>query len=137
MNEDKSGPDIPLWKLERYLIGELPPAEMARIDKLKSQDPEVADWIKALQAEHADLKASHPTESMADGIRDRLNGPSGAGNRGAAQSGRTAQGGRRHVRREVIGEPVGDQGQQQHQGEGRGEQGVAPSRSQAFAEALP
>src|SRR6187402_1024564 len=35
MNEGKSGPEIPLWKLERYLIGELAPAEMARIDKLK------------------------------------------------------------------------------------------------------
>lgn len=78
MNEGKSGPEIPLWKLERYLIGELPPAEMARIDKLKAEDPEVAEWIKALQAEHADLKASHPTRRMAEGILDRLNGPTGA-----------------------------------------------------------
>ena len=74
MNEGKSGPEIPLWKLERYLIGELTPAEMARIDELKAQDPEVASWIKALQAEHADLKASHPTDRMAGGIWNRLNG---------------------------------------------------------------
>lgn len=88
MNEGKSGPVIPLWKLERYLIGELPPAEMARIDKLKAEDPEVAEWIKALQAEHADLKASHPTGRMADGIRDRLNGP--APRHGQASQGRRA-----------------------------------------------
>lgn len=78
MNEGKSGPEVPLWKLERYLIGELPPAEMARIEKLKFQDPEVAEWIKALQAEHADLKASHPTERMISGINERLNGPADA-----------------------------------------------------------
>lgn len=80
MNEGKSGPEIPLWKLERYLIGELPPAETARIDELKAQDPEVAAWIKALQAEHADLQASHPTERMAGGIWNRLNGNPGARN---------------------------------------------------------
>jgi hypothetical protein len=77
MNEGKSGPEIPLWKLERYLIGELPPAEMARIDKLKAEDPEVAEWLKALQAEHADLKASHPTERMSGAIWNRLESRTG------------------------------------------------------------
>ncbi len=109
MNEGKSGPEIPLWKLERYLIGELPPAEMARVDKLKAEDPEVAEWIKALQAEHADLKASHPTERMVEGIRERLNGPSGAGNGRAAQNGHALQNGRAtQSGRPTLWERIGD-----------------------------
>lgn len=114
MNEGKSGPEIPLWKLERYLIGELPPAEMARVEKLIAEDPELAEWLKALRAEHADLKASHPTERMAEGIRERLNGPSGAGTGRAAQGGRSQDGrstrGRRAAQgwRPTLWERIGD-----------------------------
>jgi hypothetical protein len=65
-------PAVPLWKLERYLLRELPASELERIDKLKSADPELASWIKALETEHADLAASHPTGVMAGRIRNKL-----------------------------------------------------------------
>jgi hypothetical protein len=72
MKEGNNEPVIPLWKLERFLIGELPPEEMARIEKLRAEDPDLADWIRALQAEHADLQASHPTGMMAGRIWNKL-----------------------------------------------------------------
>lgn len=72
MKEGNNDPVIPLWKLERFLIGELPPEEMARIERLRTEDPDVAEWIRALQAEHADLRASHPTGMMAGRIRNKL-----------------------------------------------------------------
>jgi hypothetical protein len=72
MKPGKSESEIPLWKLERYLIGELPAQEMERIDKLKAADPELAGWLKALEAEHADLQATHPTGRMAGRIWNKL-----------------------------------------------------------------
>ncbi|MDB5106482.1 MAG: ActD [Fibrobacteres bacterium] len=71
---DPGRPDsgIPLWKLERYLIGELPPAEMERISGLEGSDASVAGWLRALRAEHADLQASHPTGRMAGRIWNKL-----------------------------------------------------------------
>lgn len=72
MSEEKFASKVPLWKLERYLIGELPPVEMDRISKLKAVDPDVADWLRALEAEHADLQASCPTGHMAGRIWNKL-----------------------------------------------------------------
>jgi hypothetical protein len=90
MKQGNDDPVVPLWKLERFLIGELPPEEMARIEKLRTEDPKVAEWLRALQAEHADLQASHPTGIMAGRIWNKLKAEPG-GVRGA----RGADGGAR------------------------------------------
>lgn len=71
-NSRESEPAIPLWKLERYLLRELPPAELERIDKLKTLDPDLAGWLRALDAEHADLQSAHPTGHMAGRIWNKL-----------------------------------------------------------------
>lgn len=72
MKPGKSESEFPLWKLERYLIGELPAPEMKRIAELQAADPELAGWLRALEAEHADLQASHPTGRMAGRIWAKL-----------------------------------------------------------------
>jgi len=72
-------PGVPLWKLERYMLGELPASEMERIGGLRESDPAVATWIEALEAEYSDLKNMHPTGRMAGRIWNRLCGPSGRG----------------------------------------------------------
>jgi hypothetical protein len=72
MKKPEGHPDFPVWKLERYLLGELPAPEMERISGLKETDPVLAEWIQALQAEHRDLAEMHPTGRVAGRIWNRL-----------------------------------------------------------------
>ncbi|MDB5049633.1 MAG: ActD [Fibrobacteres bacterium] len=72
MKKSDGHPDFPVWKLERYLLGELPAPEMERISRLKETDPALAEWIRALEAEHADLAEMHPTGRVAGRIWNRL-----------------------------------------------------------------
>lgn len=72
MKYGQSTPAISLWKLERYLLGELPPAEIDRIGGLLAKDAVLADRFKALEAEYADLQAAHPTGRMAGGVWNKL-----------------------------------------------------------------
>jgi hypothetical protein len=65
-------PDFPVWKLERYLLGELPASEMERIDARRKTDAELAEWIEAVRAEHRDLADMHPTGRAAGRIWNRL-----------------------------------------------------------------
>jgi hypothetical protein len=65
-------PDFPVWKLERYLLGELPASEMERIDARRKTDSELAEWIEAVRAEHRDLAEMHPTGRVAGRIWNRL-----------------------------------------------------------------
>jgi hypothetical protein len=60
------------WKLERYLLGELPPAELRRIEEGLRADPSLAEALDRLKAQHAALAAAHPSGRMAAGIRRRL-----------------------------------------------------------------
>ncbi len=45
---------------------------MERIDRLKAEDADLADWLRALQAEHEDLQAAHPTGRMSGRIWNKL-----------------------------------------------------------------
>jgi hypothetical protein len=65
-------PGIPMWKLERYLLGELPAEEMARIAAQEKSDPAVLEWLGALRAEYRDLEAQHPTGRVAGRIWNKL-----------------------------------------------------------------
>lgn len=72
MKKPDGHPDFPVWKLERYLLGELPAEELARIGKLRKTDPVLAEWLRALEAEHEDLAQMHPTGRVAGRIWNRL-----------------------------------------------------------------
>ncbi|HKP94147.1 MAG TPA: hypothetical protein VJ385_00180 [Fibrobacteria bacterium] len=72
MKKPEGHPDFPVWKLERYLLGELPAAEMERIRALRETDEDLAAWIRALEAEYRDLEEMHPTGRVAGRIWNRL-----------------------------------------------------------------
>ena len=60
------------WKLERFLLGELPPADLRRIEEGLRADPSMAEALERLKAHHAALAAAHPSGRMAAGIKRRL-----------------------------------------------------------------
>lgn len=62
----------PDWKLERYLLGELPAAEARRLEADREGDADLARRVQSLAAEHQALRASHPAGPMAAGIARRL-----------------------------------------------------------------
>ena len=62
---------IPEWKLERFVLGELPPPEMERIRKAAESDPAVHRRLQQLQDSNQDILEQYPPESMAAGIRER------------------------------------------------------------------
>lgn len=85
--DDKARPDAwPDWKLERYLLGELPPDSAAGLEARLGSDPDLGRRLAALRAEHAALRAAHPTAGMAAGIarRLRLSDPAGSRSRQAS-----------------------------------------------------
>jgi hypothetical protein len=71
-SQGPDGSEVPDWKLERFLIGELPEAEAGRIEVLLTGDPALAQRLEALISEHQALKAGHPAQAMAQGIAARL-----------------------------------------------------------------
>lgn len=79
MNKPDGHPEFPVWKLERFLLGELPAAEMERIRAAQETDPSLASWIQALQAEYRDLETAHPTGRVAGRIWNRLRVPARTG----------------------------------------------------------
>lgn len=60
------------WKLERYLLGELPADEMRALKARIDSDPVCAQSLEALRAELGALEAAHPAATMAEGIARRL-----------------------------------------------------------------
>lgn len=76
---DPTRPPVPDWKLERFLVGELPEGESGRIEVRLTSDPELARRLEALLSEHQALKSVHPPEAMAMGIAARLRRAEGPG----------------------------------------------------------
>lgn len=70
----KTNPDsaIPLWKLERYLLGELPREEMVRIRKQLDEDSGLQSRLEDLKKQYAQLDAAHLSGEMIQGIRNKL-----------------------------------------------------------------
>ncbi|MDR3012949.1 MAG: hypothetical protein LBU70_07040 [Chitinispirillales bacterium] len=56
---------VPDWKLERYLLGELPTKEMEAIRKLEEADVKLRERIAELRENNAELLAKYPPEFMA------------------------------------------------------------------------
>jgi len=63
---------IPAWKLERFLLGELPEREMSAIRRQARDCPEIARAIEALRQSDADLRRRLPSEEFVPRIEARL-----------------------------------------------------------------
>lgn len=63
---------IPLWKLERFQLGELPGQEMERIRRQIDENPDLQFQLEDLRKQYADLDNSYPSGEMIRGIRSRL-----------------------------------------------------------------
>ncbi len=62
---------IPEWKLERYLLGELPPAQMKKMEKLISADGGLKARLRELEASNRAILERYPADDMARYIRTR------------------------------------------------------------------
>lgn len=56
---------LPEWKLERYALGELPPAELRQIGARIAQDPLLRERLEALRRSNRDLLEQYPPAWMA------------------------------------------------------------------------
>ncbi len=59
------------FELERYLLGELPPADAERVRRAASEDPAVAARLTALEASNAAILAAHPPAEVARLVEGR------------------------------------------------------------------
>jgi hypothetical protein len=63
------------WKLERYLLGELPPFDMETIRKLAESDPDLRRRLEGLQRSNQDILKQYPAELMTRRILARAMPP--------------------------------------------------------------
>ena len=68
MNQDHTIPD---WKLERYVLGELPDQELEAIRSRAESDNLLRARVQAIETSDSDLRSEFPTTEMADRIRER------------------------------------------------------------------
>lgn len=87
MNAPKHPSGIADWKLERYLLGELPRGEADRIAALAAADTALSDRLAALREEYRALAAAHPAERMTRRIVSALGDESRAGRAAPRDSG--------------------------------------------------
>jgi len=62
---------IPEWKLERFLVGELPAPEMERVRKAAESDPAVHQRLEQLQASNREILGMYPPDLLAARIQER------------------------------------------------------------------
>jgi hypothetical protein len=62
---------IETWKLERYLLGELPSSSLEEISRLVQENPELQKEIQNLRQAQSELLRQNPPETMLPGIRKR------------------------------------------------------------------
>jgi hypothetical protein len=62
---------VPDWKLERFLLRELPAAELEAIERAQSSDPELARRLEALVASNREILAAHPPRRVAAQVSAR------------------------------------------------------------------
>ncbi len=74
---------IPLWKLERFALGELPAEELARLHLRLETDAVLLAQVQALQSADAEIRKSYPTAWMTRQIQARTEA---AGRKGQALS---------------------------------------------------
>ena len=81
MNTARTGTDgvtVPDLALERYLLGELPPAASDRIRRAVETDDRLRSRLAALQAADAAARESCPPPALAADVRRRLDGAAAA-----------------------------------------------------------
>ena len=72
MNEKRTS--VSDYKLERYLLGELPQEEMETIQRRLEEDGEVRERLQALERSNRELQEKYPAEWMGRQIRMRAEG---------------------------------------------------------------
>lgn len=77
MTTQPSATPIPDWKLERYLLGELPDVERARIAARLAADPVEAARLAALQADNQATLDTYRSAPMARAIEHKLHAAGG------------------------------------------------------------
>lgn len=60
------------WTLERFLVNELPPEQMAALSERLTHDAEMAARLKALEQSNAAILGAHPPAETAAAIRRKL-----------------------------------------------------------------
>ena len=71
MTSENQHPDVPDWKLERFLLGELPADEMARIREQVDGDPALESQLQRLRDHGATTLERYPAAWMAPQIERR------------------------------------------------------------------
>ena len=64
--------NIPDWKLERYLLGELPPLEAAEIRKRESVDDILRLRLEKLCQSNTEILTQYPSDRMIDVIKSKV-----------------------------------------------------------------
>jgi hypothetical protein len=70
--DERTAFDVADWELERYRLGELPPAEMERMQRAVETREDVRARVKALEDADDEHLRRHPPAMMAGAIRARL-----------------------------------------------------------------
>ena len=78
---------IPLWKLERFALGELPAEELARLHLRLETDAVLREQMQALRSADAEIRKSYPAAWMTRQIQARTEA---AGRKGQALSHRAS-----------------------------------------------
>lgn len=60
------------WQVERFVLGELPPAEQRALARAAEEDPVLRTRIEAIEASNREILAAHPARVAAAVIRERL-----------------------------------------------------------------
>jgi hypothetical protein len=74
---ERGGDLVPTWKLERYVLGELPPEELARLRERVEVDVDLRRQVEALQASDAEILRAFPAGWVARQVRSRAEGANG------------------------------------------------------------
>jgi len=78
MSPHKNNKEIPDWKLERFLIGELPPEEMARLRREEEKSSSFRKRLEALRESDRDILEKYPVASMSRLILNRTGQSAGS-----------------------------------------------------------
>jgi hypothetical protein len=60
------------WQIERFVLGELPPAEQQAVARAIAEDPALRARVDAIEASSRDILAAHPPRVAAAVIRERI-----------------------------------------------------------------
>lgn len=82
---------VPAWKLERFVLGELPAADLAQLNQQLQADPDLQQRVDALRAADVEIRGTYPAPWMARQILARVDGAKAATSSRRWVSGRWAR----------------------------------------------